>query len=287
MKTNDYVAPKHPAMRDDTLVNMTQTANTVRMTPYHPYKRSHRVLSDRRYFDFETGEIKVMNESLERDPSSINRAFKRFRDLINTNFTGTLNDTDTENELFITLTYADGPSLLETDSPKVRKEKFMGYRDEITKFTRRLRKAVFDVKWAYVIEMQKTGRPHVHLLLKNDNVRTWHIENKVITDMWGLGHTSTKRLNNPIGLGKYLSKGTNVNRLPKGVKLTGSSRNLKKPDKRIVPARIARALARHAGMSQGSYYTVTGPNGEWLLPIEERRVEQPKHYRSNYVTSAS
>lgn len=136
------------------------------------------------------GEVREFehNETRAGSFSSLRRTFKKLRYLINNNFSGA------DNELFITLTYADNM----TDRQRLY--------EDFKNFIKRLKykfKDEYHFDYINVIEPQGRGAWHCHLLLKAD--KRLFIHNSVIAELWGQGFTNTRRISNVDNVGAYLT----------------------------------------------------------------------------------
>lgn len=136
------------------------------------------------------GEIREFehNETRADSFSSLRRTFKKLRYLINNNFTGA------DNELFVTLTYAENMTdrkQLYTDFMLFFKRLRHKYRNE------------YHFEYINVIEPQGRGAWHCHLLLKAD--KYLYIHNSDIAELWGKGFTNTRRISNVDNVGAYLT----------------------------------------------------------------------------------
>lgn len=145
----------------------------------------------------------------ERRVDSIARARERLYDLVSANI-----NTNPEMTTFITLTFADNVSTLEEANPLFRA------------FVRRLNKAfALKVKYISVVEFQKRGSVHYHVLFFNLPFFNIH----EFENIWGHGYTNVQALhdikNVSAYVAKYLSKETFDKRLV-GQKVYFSSRGL-------------------------------------------------------------
>lgn len=137
------------------------------------------------------------------------------------------------NPQFYTLTFADNV----TDVAMANKE----FKDFIKRFNYDVfgsKKAV--LKYSNVIEFQKRGSVHYHMLLYNMPY-IWGIQ-KRIADVWRNGYVFMKNVSSVGDVGNYMVKYmakdmTNLN-LPKGFRLYNNSRKLFKPQ--IVIDSVAR-----------------------------------------------
>ena len=151
-----------------------------------------RKLSKYQYVDVLTGEVfdYSLSDNRSQNINSMRKTIHRIRRLINANFAGS------DNELFITLTYAENM----TDRATL-------YSD-FKRFIRSLRSRYsreYDFEYINVIEPQGRGAWHCHLLLKCEVDKELYIPNAVISELWGCGFTKTKRLKGIDNIGAYLS----------------------------------------------------------------------------------
>ena len=190
------------------------------------YKR----ISKYKMLNIVTGEVIDIIPSVDRSQNinSLRSTIKRLRDLINANFSGS------DNELFITLTYAENM----TDLRRLYKD--------FDLFFKKLKYRYKDYTFLYisVVEPQERGAWHIHLLLKALNLKDLYIPNSEIEALWSHGFTKTERLNNVDNVGAYLSayltdfvdnegkkhKGLRLFMYPSGVNIYRCSRNCVKPE---------------------------------------------------------
>lgn len=160
------------------------------------------MLGERKYIDLETGEIKKCVEKQGRlgHIESLKRTFRNLRGIINAN------TSKPENNLFITLTYAQKMS----DTEQL-------YRDWCV-FLKRLRRYIrreYDTSFEYIAVPEPQSGD-----VKTGNTRAWHfhvllifakrapfIPNTRIKDLWGNGFVKVQRLTKIGGdnIGNYLT----------------------------------------------------------------------------------
>lgn len=150
-------------------------------------------ISDREYIDLRTGEIKefIKLENRACDLNSVRQSLGRLRDLLNTNIT------DVKNCKWVTLTYKENM----TDSKKLY--------EDFKNFNKRLRYFLGKqgCKYEYIVAMEPQGRGawHAHIVMIF-NCKAPYIDNSVMSDIWGHGFTTTKKLDSNIdNLGAYLT----------------------------------------------------------------------------------
>ena len=187
------------------------------------------------YVNLSTGEIKKYNLSENKcNIESIRKTFKELIYLIRHNFTS-----NSENQLFITLTYAENME----DKGKL-------YND-FKNFYKRLKRRYKGIKFDYILvaEPQERGAWHIHLMLKAD--KPLYIHDSVIRELWGHGITQAERLKSD-DVGKYYVayftnleietkderskekkyvKGARLQLYPSGMKIYRTTKGIKKPPK--------------------------------------------------------
>lgn len=138
-----------------------------------------------------------------------NRAKRDVRRLINTNMA--------KDSKFVTLTFAEN----------IQDIKAANY--EFKKFRQRLEYQLgFKLKYLAVIEFQKRGAVHYHVLMFNCP----YIANKELSDIWSNGHIKINKIDNVDNVGAYVCKymtKTDDERL-EGEKMYFTSRSLSKPE---------------------------------------------------------
>lgn len=148
-------------------------------------------ISKNEYVVTATGEVleyKNRSENRSQDKESLRRTFKKIRQLINTNFIGNTN------ELCFTITYKENIT-----DPKIL------YKD-FDKFMKKLKYKYGNVDYINVVEPQRRGAWHCHILLKFNDLKKAYIPNKEICEMWGKGFVKVKAIKKDIdNLGAYLS----------------------------------------------------------------------------------
>lgn len=160
----------------------------LKMTRGFPVKK----ISKDEYVDTRTGEVLEYDhiENRQESSDSLSKTFKRLRYLINNNFVGA------DNELFITLTYAE--NMTSTDRLYCDIKRFM---------TRVRRKYDYMGKMDYIniVEPQERGAWHCHILMKWDTKAKIFIPNAEIRKLWGQGFVVVKSLESVDNIGAYLT----------------------------------------------------------------------------------
>lgn len=140
---------------------------------------------------------------------NINLAKKNLRRLINANVTG--------NDLFVTLTYADNM------------QDVVQAKNDFKRFIKAMKRKGYVMKYVYVIEFQKRGAVHFHVIFFGCG----YIDCKFLSEVWGLGFVKINRINDIDNAGsyvvKYMDKDLVDDRL-NGHDLYGRSRSLKNPE---------------------------------------------------------
>ena len=146
-------------------------------------------LNKHEYYDTKTGEVKqYRHEKREKNPvRNMNRSFEKLRQLINTNFTGAIN------ELHITLTYSEKMN----DFDKASKD--------FKRFWEKLHYYYPDVEFIRIIEPHQSGSWHIHLLLKTIKYGNLRIEQKEIETLWEHGIVKIKKTTGYDNVGAYFS----------------------------------------------------------------------------------
>ena len=134
------------------------------------------------------------------------------RRLINSNF-------DCDDSKFVTLTFAENDKFDITDVKSCNKE--------YDKFIKRLKRRYSDVKYVTVIEFQKRGAVHYHMICNLPFVKK-----KELAELWGLGFVKINKISHVDNVGayvsKYMSKEVADERL-KGLRGYNASKNLERP----------------------------------------------------------
>ena len=148
-------------------------------------------IDNEHYMINSTGEIKKYNNSKNRvgNMKSIHRSIKNLRGLINTNFTGG------SRELFVTLTYNQENGVM-TDLTRL-------YND-FNYSIRLLRRDYPGLEYINVVEPQRSGAWHCHVLMKF-KTSVYIDSNKDMPLYWKHGFCSVRRLNDVDNVGAYVT----------------------------------------------------------------------------------
>lgn len=147
-------------------------------------------LSKTEYMMKDTGEILEYKLSKNRadNIAGLKDTFRKIRDLINNNFTGSAN------ELHLTLTYRENMK----DPQKL-------YNDFKAFWKRYKRKYGNDVDYMAVVEPQGRGAWHMHVLIRHNDRDKVYIPAKELEKLWGNGFIKVKALKGVDNIGAYLS----------------------------------------------------------------------------------
>ena len=248
---NECVIPNHAH------VTLTVMNDIIEVQYLEKYNNQNNIkkLDDDSYLILSTGEIRKFKKSDDRlsNKNSFRQTFKRLRYLINNNFSGL------DNELFVTLTYAENMQ----DTARL-------YSD-LDKFMKRLRyrfKDLSKIEYITVVEPQKRGAWHAHILIKFIDLEEVFIPNAQIASIWSLGfvnvqsiakmnidnlgayltayltdlpldEVSLSDLKNGTKVkdidGKYFIKGARLKMYPKGINFYRKSRGIVFPDRINIP----------------------------------------------------
>ena len=238
-------------------VTLTVTNNIVEVQYLEKYNNQNNIkkLNDDYYLVLSTGEIRKFEKNDDRlsNKNSFRQTFKKLRYLINNNFCGL------ENELFLTLTYAENMQ----DTKRL-------YLD-LKNFIKRLKYKFKDksrIEYITVVEPQKRGAWHAHILIKFIDLDKIYIPNALISSIWGLGFVNVQSIAKmsvdnlgayltayltdlPIGdipineidkykkfkkvNDKYFVKGARLKLYPKGMNFYRKSKGIKFPERINVP----------------------------------------------------
>ena len=125
--------------------------------------------------------------------ATLKKSFKRNRDIINCNFTGA------DNELFVTLTYAD----------RARGKDIKSVNADFDRFVKRIKRKTHvntaSLVWFSALEPQADGTWHLHCLLKWKDRKRIFIANAKLAKLWGCGFTKTSAIENVTNIGAYLT----------------------------------------------------------------------------------
>lgn len=175
MNTNFKITTKvinnfNPA--DNALTNVCISGNVIELRvmerSYNNLRHIQRI-NKNEYFDKRTGDVKQYQHREQNRKRNMNHSFEKLRQLINTNFTGQIN------ERHITLTYAEKM----TDFDKASMD--------FKRFWEKLHYHYPDLEFIRIIEPQHTGSWHIHTLLKSKKYENLSIPHEQIEKFWGHG----------------------------------------------------------------------------------------------------
>jgi len=146
-------------------------------------------LSKTEYCNKDTGEVFEynLNENRGQNIAGLKDTFRKVRDLINTNFTGS------GNELHVTLTYAENM----TDTKQLH--------EDFKIFWKRYKRKYDDVEYLSVVEPQGRGAWHCHVLIRHNGLEKVFVPPDEMSKMWGQGFVKIKSLSGVDNIGAYLS----------------------------------------------------------------------------------
>lgn len=160
--------------------------------------------------------------------------------------------------LFITLTY----------------RAIDGYRGRhISEYLNELRRTVkFELRYVWVLELQKRGAPHYHLVLWIPRGERIPMPDR--SGMWQHGSSQVERARSPVAyIMKYASKGTETDKIPRGARICGGG-GLGTFGRRIVrwwllPAyqRVRCTIEDNVHRCRGGGW-VSFATGEWWPPAD-------------------
>lgn len=166
----------------------------------------------------------IKSEEVEVNREKVlKRARRDLRRIVNSNVA--------ENSKFLTLTFAEN----------ITDVKSANY--EFNKFIKRLNYNLkFKVLYSAVIEFQKRGAVHYHVILYNVPQK---LDMKVLRELWGNGFIKVNKIDHVDNVGayicKYMTKCDDEKKL-RGKKMYFNSRGLKKPEEIKEPA-LVQAIA--------------------------------------------
>lgn len=180
------------AIKNDQLVNGYHYGDTIEINTSLGSQPIMRRVNKDEMVNTKTGELKEIEHAKNRADAknyeSLRATFKKLKRLIGANFYGG------DSELWLTLTYKDAPM---TDSKRL-------YND-FKRFMRRLRNLTGkELAYIVVIEPQRSGSLHAHLLLKTIDHSKLYIPNKDVAKAWGQGFVNVRRLSDTDNVSAYL-----------------------------------------------------------------------------------
>lgn len=174
------------------------------------------------YIDARTGELKEYERHKTTSRKSVNRKLTQYEELVIYNFQGN------KNELFITLNCKDNITEI-ADIQKFFKS-----------FIRKLRKDYEGLEYIYMPEQTEQGCWHIHLFIKCTSLTEFYIPVPKLYKYWGQGGVYVMKNRNTFKTINH-SKDKRNDRLerfryfPKGKRMYGTSRGIKKPPKQVMP----------------------------------------------------
>lgn len=256
-------------------------------------KASIKKLSNNEYIDLQTGEIKQFKHHNHRTKTSFNHSFKVLKDKLYCNFNGN------PNELFATLTFDNKKAPInlafnqsESNNHQIAKYCKQELKKLIRKIKQQLNKDSAQLIYITIMEPQKSGVPHFHLLLKLLNSESINLSESVLSSLWSHGFVNIKDLYDVTNLAAYFHahltdlpaneathddlkhshiikrqqkkyiKGARLKYFPNDINYFSCSRNLKTSTKTETNAEQARQFAKKRGykFDNASSYTVRLPD---------------------------
>lgn len=207
--------------------------------------------------------------------AALKKSFKRNRDLINCNFTGA------DNELFVTLTYAD----------RKRGKKTKAVNADFDRFVKRIKRKTHvttaSLVWFSALEPQADGTWHLHCLLKWKDRKRIFIANAKLAKLWGCGFTKTTAINNVTNIGAYLTAyltniivdPTAANMAKKSIKWTTNHEHMVQKGGRLGYYRAFTHVGRHSrNCNQPQTCYMTADQLNYMLVLEGWQCTGAKSY---------
>lgn len=155
-----------------------------------------RILKNHRYMVIATGEVFDMTRSVKKSDNvkSLRKTFRRLRERINSNFSGSAN------ELFVTLTFdsklGTRPYLGDVDLIRRR------YKDFVRRMKRKFGSELVFIK---VIEPHADGHAHLHVLIKFLGLKHVFIQPDEFRSYWRWGFVKVHKILGNTNVGAYLT----------------------------------------------------------------------------------
>lgn len=213
-------------------------------------------LDEKYYIDNRTGEVKeyIKSESRADSMKNVRESMKKVRYLVNNNFCGA------DDEYHVILTYKENMQ----DTKKLMRD--------MEVFLKRLRRHFSGFSYLYVVEPQKRGAWHTHLLLKGIS------PGFNFGALWEHGTRTFKRsLKDIDNIGAYLSayltntetkKGGRLHMYPPNLKIFRHSRDIEYPEVITMSAENAKKIVGPLQADYSETITLTSDDGQ---PINEIR----------------
>lgn len=184
-------------IRDNSIVTVKEMGNVVEITyNSNMNTKPHTIkLNKEEYLELKTGEVKKYSSSKDKSTradniNSARKTMNRIREIINTNVT------DNSKCLWITLTYKENM----TDNKRLYYD-FVKFHKKFCRYC--MNKNILKPEYISVAEPQARGSYHLHLIyiFKESNI---YIPNDDIANMWHVGFSKTKRIDDESDIGSYL-----------------------------------------------------------------------------------
>lgn len=184
--------------------------------------------------------LALVRDERRRLASSITRTRNSVRRLVLANFDN--------NSKFITLTFAENVQELESANK------------EFKKFIQRMRRRYGDFKYLAVIEFQKRGAVHYHMICDLP-----YVKNKELAEMWRNGFVKINRIKHVDNVGayivKYMTKDLHDERFA-GKKAYLCSKNLDRPT--VVRGEVAEEIYQTLGLEKEKEVFTNSYESEYL-----------------------
>lgn len=264
--------------------------------------------SNNKYVDLRTGEIKQFKHHDHRSIASFNHSFTILKDKLYCNFNGE------PNELFATLTFDNKKAPIdlafnhnESHNHQIAKYCKQELKKLIRKIKQQLNKDDAQLIYITIMEPQKSGVPHFHLLLKLLNSESINLSEAMLNNLWSHGFVNIKKLYDTTNLAAYFHahltdlpadeatsndlkhphiinrqqkkyiKGARLKYFPNDINYFSCSRNLKTSTKIETNAEQARQFAKQKGYEfDGAHsYTIHLPNDQVAKVSRELWIPAP------------
>lgn len=199
----------------------------------HDYQR----LNGYEYLDKRTGEIKRYSENATPNK---NRSYTKLRRYINTNFTGQ------DNELFLTLTYAN---------PEFNRSQVS---HDFRNFWKKFKYHHNSCEYIAIFEPHKSGAWHIHILIKDLQKKYLFVDYEECKKLWSHGNICLLKLKDNDNIGAYFTalqrrneqevsgKKSRIQYYPKNAKVFTHSKKIRKPYFKTMTYEDALKMVEHS-----------------------------------------
>ncbi len=226
-KDNDYTHivsnGRYIPIRNDDIVVRTDLGRCTKIKYVSHRNKSNCLIRKNKseYVDTRTGELKQYEKHKTTSRKSVNRKLTKYEELVIYNFQGN------KNELFITLNCREHI----TDIADIKKF--------FKRFIKKLRKDYKGLEYIYMPEQTEKGCWHIHLFIKCTSLSEFYIPVGKLQTYWGQGGVYVMKNRNTFKTLQH-SKDKRDDRLerfryfPRGKRMYGASRGIKKPPKKVM-----------------------------------------------------